>query len=45
FTVLLKGIFITNDYIYTKKTCYSQQTGEVLEDLDACLPYKEKATE
>ncbi|MBU8572362.1 LTA synthase family protein [Bacillus subtilis] len=45
FAVLRNGSFITNDYIYTKNTCYSQKTGEVLEDQDACLPYKEKANE
>nr|WGD93592.1 LTA synthase family protein [Bacillus subtilis] len=45
FAVLRNGDFITNDYIYTKNTCYSQKTGEVLEDQDACLPYKEKANE
>ncbi|MEG7355857.1 LTA synthase family protein [Bacillus vallismortis] len=45
FTVLRNGSFITNDYVYTKNTCYSQKTGDVLEDQDACLPYKEKATE
>lgn len=45
FAVLRNGSFITNDYIYTKNTCYSQKTGEVLENQDACLPYKEKANE
>ncbi|MCY8853554.1 LTA synthase family protein [Bacillus inaquosorum] len=45
FAVLRNGSFITNDYIYTKNTCYSQKTGEVLEDQDACLSYKEKANE
>ncbi|TDO16224.1 phosphoglycerol transferase MdoB-like AlkP superfamily enzyme [Bacillus subtilis] len=45
FAVLRNGSFITNDYVYTKNTCYSQKTGEVLEDQDACLSYKEKANE
>ncbi|MCY7762631.1 LTA synthase family protein [Bacillus spizizenii] len=45
FAVLRNGSFITNDYVYTKNTCYSQKTGEVLEDQNACLPYKEKANE
>lgn len=45
FAVLRNGSFITNDYVYTKNTCYSQKTGEVLEDREACLPYKEKANE
>ncbi|KAF1678380.1 LTA synthase family protein [Bacillus sp. SKDU12] len=45
FAVLRNGSFITNNYVYTKNTCYSQKTGEVLEDQDACLPYKEKANE
>lgn len=45
FAVLRNGSFITNDFIYTKNTCYSQKTGEILEDQDACLPYKEKANE
>lgn len=45
FAVLRNGSFITNDYVYTKNTCYSQKTGEVLENQDACAPYKEKANE
>lgn len=45
FAVLRNGSFITNDFVYTKNTCYSQKTGEVLEDQNACLPYKEKANE
>ncbi|MBK4204436.1 LTA synthase family protein [Bacillus spizizenii] len=45
FAVLRNGSFITNDYVYTKNTCYSQKTGEALEDQNACLPYKEKANE
>ncbi|MFO3789593.1 LTA synthase family protein [Bacillus mojavensis] len=45
FAVLRNGSFITNDYVYTKNTCYSQKTGEVLENQDACTPYKEKANE
>ncbi|MFP7232548.1 LTA synthase family protein [Bacillus subtilis] len=45
FAVLRNGSFITNDYVNTKNTCYSQKTGEVLEDREACLPYKEKANE
>ncbi|QIW81379.1 LTA synthase family protein [Bacillus tequilensis] len=45
FAVLRNGSFITNDYVYTKNTCYSQKTGEVLEDQDACIPFKEKANE
>ncbi|MCE0738428.1 LTA synthase family protein [Bacillus sp. G16] len=45
FAVLRNGSFITNDYVYTKNTCYSQKTGEMLEDQDACLSYKEKANE
>lgn len=37
-TVLRDGSFITNDYVYTKETCYEKATGEVTEK-NKCEPY------
>ncbi len=42
FTVLRDGSFITDDYVYTKNTCYDKSTGEEIEP-EACEPYLEKA--
>ncbi|ASS72625.1 LTA synthase family protein [Bacillus atrophaeus] len=45
FAVLRNGSFITNDYIYTKNTCYRQKTGEPAEDQNECKPFGEKANQ
>ncbi|WP_214480254.1 LTA synthase family protein [Bacillus sp. SM2101] len=42
FIVLRDGSFITEDYIYTKSTCYDKETGEET-DGSKCEPYEEKA--
>jgi lipoteichoic acid synthase len=42
FTVLRDGSFITDNYVYTKNTCYDKSTGEVVED-NSCEPYLNKA--
>lgn len=42
FTVLRDGSFITNDFVYTKDTCYRRDTGEALEKTK-CEPYIEAA--
>ncbi|MGE6630053.1 LTA synthase family protein [Bacillus sp. NPDC077027] len=43
FTVLRNGNFITNNYLYTKNTCYDKNTGEPVKDDLVCQPYIEKA--
>ncbi|MDX8359599.1 LTA synthase family protein [Cytobacillus sp. IB215316] len=42
FIVLRDGSFITEDYVYTKSTCYDKETGEET-DGSKCEPYEEKA--
>ncbi|MGM7681558.1 LTA synthase family protein [Cytobacillus sp. Hm23] len=42
FIVLRDGSFITEDYVYTKSTCYDKKTGEET-DGSNCEPYEEKA--
>ncbi|WP_078545677.1 LTA synthase family protein [Litchfieldia alkalitelluris] len=44
FTVLRDGSFITEDYVYTKNTCYDKATGLEIEE-SKCEPYKEKAAQ
>ncbi|MFS0656117.1 LTA synthase family protein [Bacillus sp. 179-C3.3 HS] len=43
FTVLRNGNFITDDYLYTKNTCYDQKTKEPVEEIEVCQPFIEKA--
>ncbi|MBD8071350.1 LTA synthase family protein [Bacillus sp. PS06] len=43
FTVLRDGSFITDDYVYTKSTCYDKETGEEIEESN-CEPYFDKAS-
>ncbi len=46
FAVLRNGSFITDDYIYTKNTCYSKKTGDMINDSeDKCGPLIEKANQ
>ncbi|WFA04583.1 LTA synthase family protein [Bacillus sp. HSf4] len=46
FAVLRNGSFITDDYVFTKNTCYSQKTGDIIEDAgNTCGPLVEKANE
>jgi len=40
--VLRNGSFITKDYLFTRNTCYSNETGEQVEKV-LCEPYIEKA--
>ncbi len=40
--ILRDGSFITDEYVYTKETCYSKMTGSPIET-NACEPYAEKA--
>ena len=40
--ILRDGSFITDDYVYTKETCYSKLTGNPI-DSNACELYAEKA--
>ncbi|WP_245676727.1 LTA synthase family protein [Bacillus solimangrovi] len=42
FVVLRDGSFITDEYVYTKETCYDKTTGQPTED-SLCEPAKEKA--
>ncbi|MEI5906655.1 LTA synthase family protein [Bacillus spongiae] len=42
FTVLRDGSVITEDYVYTKSTCYDKSTGEEV-DGASCEPLEEKA--
>ncbi len=42
FTVLRDGSFIMKDYIFTRNSCYSNETGEQV-DKFLCEPYIEKA--
>ncbi|MDX8361820.1 LTA synthase family protein [Cytobacillus sp. IB215316] len=42
FIVLRDGSFITENYVYTKSTCYDKETGEET-DGSKCEPYEEKA--
>ncbi|AOZ89354.1 hypothetical protein BK049_12045 [Bacillus xiamenensis] len=43
FAVLRNGNFITDDYLYTKNTCYDQKTKLPIEQDELCQPYIEKA--
>ncbi|MCM3594191.1 LTA synthase family protein [Metabacillus idriensis] len=43
FTVLRNGNFITEDYIQASNVCYDRETGEPLENKEACAPFEEKA--
>lgn len=42
FTVLRDGSFITDDYVFTKNTCYDKSTGDEIDQVN-CEPYMEKA--
>ncbi len=42
FTVFRDGSFVTEDYVFTRETCYDKSTGEVT-DGGGCEPYYEKA--
>ncbi|MCA1031731.1 LTA synthase family protein [Bacillus timonensis] len=42
FAVLRDGSFITEDYVYTKNTCYDKSSGLEIEQKN-CEPYMEKA--
>lgn len=42
FTVFRDGSFIMKDYLFTRNTCYSNETGEQV-DKALCEPYVEKA--
>ncbi|MGG0716503.1 LTA synthase family protein [Robertmurraya massiliosenegalensis] len=42
FTVFRDGSFVTEDYVFTRETCYDKSTGEVT-DGSGCEPYFEKA--
>ena len=42
FAVLRDGSFITDEYVYTKETCYSKKTGNPI-DKSECELYAEKA--
>ncbi len=41
--MLRNGNFITDDYLYTKNTCYDQKTKQPVEEDEVCQPYIEKA--
>jgi lipoteichoic acid synthase len=40
--ILRDGSFITDDFVYTKETCYSKVTGNPIDHI-ACEPFAEKA--
>lgn len=51
FIALRDGSFITEEYVYTKETCYDRLTGEIIEgtedletgeEVNACTPYVEQ---
>lgn len=42
FAVLRDGSFITDDYVFTKDTCYNKASGEPI-NKDACMPFIERA--
>lgn len=42
FVVLRDGSFVTDDYVFTKGTCYDKQTGEQTDE-SSCTPFMEKA--
>ncbi|MFE8703102.1 LTA synthase family protein [Cytobacillus sp. FJAT-54145] len=42
FVVLRDGSFVTEDYLFTKETCFKKDTKEVV-NMSHCEPYKEQA--
>ncbi|MDA1476393.1 LTA synthase family protein [Bacillus changyiensis] len=45
FVALRNGNFITDDYVYTKNTCYNQKTGAIVNTNNAISYWREKANE